>query len=118
MEIVLKKSKITGSILSQTLFAGVTDLKTFDVLGFCIVKEQKWIVLYKSDTKELRKYLMFKEAVAETDRSDNPTWVKVNFGGNWISKSYQTKNEEESQEFIELMNAIKHKSETCGQFFI
>jgi hypothetical protein len=118
MEIILKKSKITNSILNQTLIANVIDLKTADVLGFCVIKNQKWIVLYKSATNELKKYLMFKEVVAETDHSDKPTWVKVNFGGIWVSKSYQTENEEGSKEFVKLMNTIKHKAENCGQFFL
>jgi len=118
MEVFLKKSKITSSILNQTFIANVIDLKTAEVLGFCVLKNQKWIVLYKSATKELKKYLMFKEAVAETDHSDKPTWVKVNFGGTRVSKSYQTENEGESQEFVKLMDTIKHKAETCGQFFL
>src|ERR1035437_6494922 len=107
MEVILKKTKVTSSILKQTLIAKVIDLETFEVLGFCISKNQKWIVLYKSSTNELRKYIMIKEVCVETDHSDKPNWVKVKFGGNWASLSYQTGNEEESQEFAKLINNIK-----------
>lgn len=118
MEVILKKTKITSSVLNQTMIASTIDLKTADVLGFCLLKNQKWIVLYNSSTNELRKHLMFYDVVAKSDHSSKPFWVEVKFGGKYISKSYQTNNEAESLEFVKLMNSIKIKAQTTGQFFI
>lgn len=118
MEVILKKTKITNSILNQTLMANVVDLNTFEVLGFCILKNVKWIILYKPITNELRKYLMFKEVIAEIDNLGNLTQVKVSFDSNHLSRFYKTENNEEGEKFVKLMNMIKHQSIIRGQFFL
>ena len=112
MEVILKKYKITSSILNQTLYANVIDLETADVLGFCVHKDKRWTVLYNSSTNKLRKYYMVKEVIIK------PTCVEVNFYDYPITESYPTESESESQELVNLINTIKTKALACGQFFI
>jgi len=118
MEIILKKSKITNSILAQTITASTSDLKSSDVLGWCVYKKHKYIVLYDSVTNELRKYLMFKEVSAESKYTFEPFSVKVYFGIEFNSLHYQTKNELESQELIEQLEEVKQQAIIKGQFFL
>lgn len=118
MEVILKKTKITGSILGQTLTASLIDLEQCDVLGFCVYKNLKWMVLYKLSTNELRKYLMFREAMAETDYSSKPYFVKVKFDGGIMTKTYQARDEAESERFVKVLNGIKHRALTAGQFYL
>ena len=118
MEVILKKVKITNSILNQTVILSSTDeLNKFEVLGFCIVKTHKWIVLYNESTNELRKFLMFKEVIVDENHS-TPFWIKVIFPVTYRSAIYQGKNEEDCNEFIKSMNEIKHQAEIKGQFYI
>ena len=48
MEILLKKSKITASILKQTVSATFSDMKNSSVLGWCIFNKVKYIVFYNN----------------------------------------------------------------------
>lgn len=126
MEIVLKKSKITPSILKQTLRSTEIDLNVGEVLGWCLYGKAKYIVCYRSDTKGLSIYPMFKEiefgkSYAPDDKYSNVEigyWVKVKLGGNFIPLTYTTKDEKEKNKFIECLNKAKHNAESRGQFFI
>ena len=60
MEVILKKTKITTSILKQTLRSTEIELGVADVLGWCIYDKQKYIVLYNSATQTRSKFPMFK----------------------------------------------------------
>ena len=58
MEVLLKKTKITLSILKQTLKSNEFDLIRGEVLGWCIAfrEREKYIVIYRHDTNELSKF--------------------------------------------------------------
>jgi len=117
MEVILKKVKITSSILNQVLILKADDLKSFEVLGYCVLKNDKWIVLYNASTNELRKTLMFKEVLIDNGHS-SPFHIKVIFPSKYAPRYYDGKNDSDCQEFIKLMNQIKHQAEEKGQFFI
>jgi hypothetical protein len=118
MEVILKKTKITSAVFKQTLTANSFDFETFEVLGFCVINNQKWILMYKSSTKELRKYLMFTDLKNEVNNSDLRYTVKVIFDNNYVPKTYATKDENESLDFIKTLNTVKHKAVTHGQIFL
>jgi hypothetical protein len=125
MEVLLKKSKITSSILKQTLIASFSNLKTYDVIGFCVVKGDKWIVLYESSTKEIRKFLMFKDVVIEVENKPDGQgnleelfYVVVKFEGRYLNKKFISTDKSEAEESLTLFNDIKLKAKTKGQFFI
>lgn len=126
MEIILKKTKITSSILKQTLRSTEDDLKISDVLGWCIYNKMKYMILYRDDLKSLSKYPIYKEIeVGENrDTSNNYEiikdgfWVKVKLDGNYVPLSYTCSDESEKDSFIETLGRVKNTALIEGQFFI
>jgi hypothetical protein len=60
MEVLLKKTKITKSIINQSLPAPIdaflrTDFH-YDVLGWCMYNDKKIVLLYEKDTNQVRTY--------------------------------------------------------------
>lgn len=123
MEIILKKTKITASILKQALRSTSIDLNVGEILGWCIFgKTGKYIVCYRSDTKGLSIFPMFKdikEIPQFKDNTDNKTYlVEVNLGGNYIPLKYTCSDENDKDNLVNALKTAKHKSEIAGQFFI
>jgi hypothetical protein len=118
MEVLLKKSKITSSVLAQTLIASISDLKSSKVLGWCVYKKHKYIVLYNSQTNELRKYFLFKEVKSQIEHINKPFSVWVDFGIGLNSLTYTTIDQNESQELLELLEKVKQQAIMIGQFFL
>lgn len=122
MEVILKKSKITNSILKQALRSTELDFKVGEVLGWCIYDKHKYIICYRSDIKCLSKYLMFKNLTTEQRHKtingfDNFT-LNVSFEGKYVSLTYISKTKEENEALVKLLEKIKHKAQIKGQFFI
>lgn len=126
MEVILKKSKITSSILKQTLRSTEIDLKVGEILGWCLFNKRKYIVCYRRDIKGLSIYPLFKEiefgkSFSPDNQSENVVvtwWVKVKLGGIYVPISYTTKDENEKDEFVKLLKTVKHNAESYGQFFL
>lgn len=122
MEVVLKKTKITNSILKQALISTSVDFKVGEILGWCIYEKIKYIVCYRSDINIISRFPMFKDL--RTEQSNQPIGglgkfsVHVYLGGNYTPLTYISKTNEESEEFVELLRKIKHQAEIKGQFFI
>lgn len=60
MEVILKKTKITKSIINQSLPAPIdaflrTDFH-YDVLGWCMYNDKKIVLLYEKATNQVRTY--------------------------------------------------------------
>jgi len=90
MEVLLKKTKITLSILKQALKSNEFDLEMGEVLGWCIAFREKYIVIYRHDTNELS---MFKFSLA-------------NLGNDFTNK------------FSALLIRVSNRAIMRGQFFI
>ena len=123
MEVVLKKSKITNSIIKQTLIANISDLTNSDVLGWCLVdKKIHYIVLYNSSTNELRKYLMINKISFDTPyphQYDTPNYLlTINFGVNYIEHNYKFDTLKEVEDFKSTLERIKTEALTKGQFYL
>jgi len=126
MEVILKKTKITSSVFKQTLRSTETDLNIGEILGWCLYKNSKYIVCYRSDIKGLSYYPLFKEIEFGKSYAPNEQyvnieigyWVKVKLGGNYIPLNYSTKSEDEKNKFIETLTNAKHNAEIKGQFFL
>lgn len=122
MEIILKKSKITNSILKQALRSTEIDFKVGEILGWCIYDKMKYIICYRSDIKSLSRFPMFKDLTTEQRHKsingyDNFA-VNVSLGGNYTPLTYVSKTKEENEEFAELLKKVKHNAEIRGQFFV
>jgi hypothetical protein len=122
MEVILKKTKITNSVLKQTLRSSEIDLKVGEILGWCLFNKLKYIVCYRSDIKGLSIFPMFKEVEVYPNYKDsieNKTFlVEVKLGGNYIPLKYTFSDENNKNNFIETLNKAKNCSEIRGQFFL
>lgn len=127
MEVLLKKTKITNSILKQTLRSTSVDFKKGDILGWCLYgKYGKYIVCYRSDINTLSMYPMFKdievgESYAPTEGYTNTKvgyWIKVKLGGNYIPITYTESTKEAKDDFVDTLKKAKHLAEIKGQFYI
>ena len=122
MEVILKKSKITNSILKQALRSTEIDFKVGEILGWCIYDKMKYIICYRSDIKSLSRFPMFKDLTTEQRHKsingyDNFV-VNVSLGGNYTPLTYVSKTKEENESFVELLKKAKHNAEIKGQFFV
>lgn len=122
MEVILKKTKITNSILKQTLRSTEVDLNLGEILGWCLFGKTKYIVCYRSDVKRLSIFQMFKEIKVEEkykDNINNKTFlVEVNLWGNYVPLRYIFSNENDKTNFVETLKKAKHNAEIRGQFFL
>ncbi|ENI5462344.1 hypothetical protein ABZG89_002388 [Flavobacterium psychrophilum] len=122
MEVILKKTKITNSILKQALRSTEIDFKAGEILGWCIYEKLKYIVCHRSDIKSLSRFPMFKDLITEQRHKsingyDNFA-VNVSLGGNYTPLTYVSKTKEENEAFVELLKKVKHNAEIKGQFFV
>lgn len=118
MEVTLKKTKITNSILKQTLKSRPHDFNNSDVLGWCFFDKIKYMVIYQSSTNTLTKYPLFKSAEPVNSQNGLTIEVKVSIGGNYTPTSYKCESIEEQNKFIEKLKQVKNLAETRGQFFL
>lgn len=125
MEVQLKKTKISKSILSQTVRCSDIDLTNGDVLGWCIFKNLKYIVIYRHDINQLSKFPLFRDIEFGNNYHYNlhsntisSHWVKIKLDGNYVPLNYNCKTIEETNIFISSLNQIKLKAENLGQFYI
>ncbi len=60
MEVILKKSKITNSILKQTISPKLDmNLSNYQNLGWCIYNKERYIILYDAENSLLYRLLTF-----------------------------------------------------------
>lgn len=119
MEILLKKSKITKSILNQTLRSTESDLENSEILGWCIHNTIKYIVLYCKDTKILTKFPLFTDILEDPTISGSKRFtVSLPFHRKYLPMKFSSTSEEEANQFVKLLEKVKQDAEYKGQFFI
>ncbi|WP_312081803.1 hypothetical protein [Empedobacter sp.] len=143
-EVVLKKTKITKSILSQTRWIPYKNLVGYTILGWCYIGNQKVVVSYNSETNILVKsdyyYNIEDFEITEDnvesimrnmnhDYYDDPEFQK-DFIGQFIIKSlwYDVKTIERSQLlfdkldekdlYVDILRRYMKKVIEIDQFFI
>jgi len=116
MEVILKKSKITKSILDQSQQATIIDFKQGVILGWVQIGPLKYMIIHRENL--ISKYPIFKEAVKETFTQNSQIVVGVILGGSYIPKTYNCATEEEATKFIEILNLAKNLALSKGQFYI
>ena len=118
MEVILKKTKITNSILKQALRSTHTDLSNGKILGWCLFgKFGKKIVCYRDDTHVLSIFPMFKE-IECIPIENNSFRLKINLEGHNSPLFYFCVDENSKNDLIETLNKAKHIAQIRGQFFI
>jgi hypothetical protein len=97
MEVLLKKTKITKSIINQSLPAPIdaflrTDFH-YDVLGWCMYNGKKIVLLYEKATNQVRTYFytpsfgkkyQFLERANVQRRDTNPFTRRPDINGGWV----------------------------------
>lgn len=131
MEVILKKTKITSSILKQTTNATENNLKdaNFRVLGWCryVVNKHtyKYILLYNENKQELVRYLFFSEIkeVYVNDYKGRDYYSPEKFNievktPNFMDKVYTFKTQKERDDFAHDLRVIKNRAEEAGQIYL
>lgn len=115
MEVVLKKSKITASILKQVPLASVSEIIAFEVLGFCKYNDARWIVLYSSASNELRRYPYPVSIIShDIDETARP-YITVKFDNKHQPLDYTCKP---GENLIQMFEQLRDAAIAKGQFYI
>ena len=118
MEVLLKKTKITSSILAQCGGASIPELINYEVLGYCMWKGSKWIVLYYKEKSDLKKFPMFKDIEQfETTPPRKPHYDIVLYDKSSFG-SYRTENNEEMAATVKQILQVADEAFEKGQFYI
>lgn len=133
MEVILKKSKITKSIFNQSVFGAYSlylGNNSYDNLGWCIVDNKKYIILYNKDKNTVVRLVYPQDSVGdivsnniqEGNHKEGYTYFTYFFfvvylGNNTIrlSKSRDEETAEKTKEqFISFMEDVNQK----GHFYL
>jgi len=121
MDVILKKSKITGAVITQSMLCKIDDLVDSKIIGWCIFKTVKFIIIYFESQNIIKKFpLLYTLRIYPKDE-ENPEsskWiVSVNY-------SYQTRvdylfdNEDQAKQTETKINEGKKIAVQKGQFYI
>lgn len=117
MEIILKKTKITSSIIKQSTRSTLQDLRTGEILGWCMYDKLSRIVCYNPTTATISIYVMYKSLETRCTPRDGHE-VIVRLPGNFIPYTYRFENEVDQQEAAEVLERAKTSAQEKGQFYI
>lgn len=113
MEVKIKNLKITTSILNQTENINPFFVSELKVLGWCLHKEMKFIVLYDKESSTLKKIKYY----TSVESSDGLS-IQLNRTNKDETEVFYTSSlEENSKEMITLEN-VRIEAEEKGQFYI
>ena len=116
MEILLKKTKITKSILKQVPFATIDSMLNSEVVGYCIDNGSKKIIFYNPTDNSLTWYFYFQE-VKPVDDTEFSVKYKTPRGSIFQHIIKYTKGDT-FKDVVVFFDNIKHEVEAKGQFYI
>lgn len=112
MEVILKKTKITKSIVNQLEHVNIGELDRYAILGYCVLPKKKIVLLYDSESKRL---VYFPLALR----------VGINSSGKvyWVShqgttSSTRNLSPEQAAEVVRKLERIVNNARSLGQIFI
>lgn len=114
LEVQLKKSKITKSILSQTIGLLKSKMSESEAKGWCYYKERKYIVLQNLNTYQLSKFPYFSRIEEVEDSFD----VVLHYNANHEPYQYYCKTQEDKVELLLNLKSIIEEADKQGQFYI
>lgn len=131
MEVILKKTKITSSIIKQTVKASEKTLMNsdYEVLGWCNYfsgkYRYKYILLYNSKTSDLKVYLFFgrleNEYINDYKGRDYYSPEKFNLKvitPNFVETVYTFEKEYDRDSLAKTLEEIKKLAEQKGQIYL
>jgi len=117
MEIILKKTKITSSILKQSTGSTLQDLRTGEILGWCMYDKLPRIVCYNATSQTISIYVMYRSLETRCTPRDGHE-VIVRLPGNYVPYTYRFENEVDQQEAAEVLERAKASAQEKCQFYI
>lgn len=117
MEVLLKKSKITSTIFNQIGIASISQLITYDILGFCINKGYRWIVLYYNETNDLKKFRLIKKVETKASGLDQLV-CEIEFYGDSPTGTYRLDNNFNQETWLDKLLAVRDTALSKGQFYL
>lgn len=122
MEVLLKKTKITKSIFNQMQTARSKNLKSYKILGFCLLSESKWVLLYDEKTSTPFKYEfmtnIFKGVIEEDQHGYTPP--HPHYVSMYSNSTYKLplKTEQEAKDICQTLIDTMEKASELGQIFL
>jgi len=117
MEIILKKTNITSTILNQVQPATIDDMVNSDVIGWCIDKGGlKKILFYNQSNNSLSWYVYFSEVKPIDDTTFDVSYKTPR--GNTYHQKYNYQHKDTFADMYTFFNNIKQEAESKGQFFL
>lgn len=120
MEVLLKKCKITLSIIKQLLVASEENIRTYNVLGWVLLpyknSSYKKILLYDSVSNKLVSMFYPKDISEKPKGQDNrfELYYRNDFNNHYYH-SFDTK--EEQVQFHSVLNRVVSEAKEQGQIF-
>jgi len=111
MIVEIKKAKITAGIMAQVQYLQVINGYKFKALGWCIIKDVKFILLESYQDKTLCKVPIWSKLVKYNNS------ISCEFPDSRESVNHYMKNEYVDN-VIKHMERIKKEALDLGQFFI
>ena len=120
MEVVLRKTKITGSVLKQVQYATLEQMLKYKVLGWVSHGGFYKIILYDSNSNNIS--FTFLNAVFELDESWNPEHTEINYGAKCynpkhIAQIYKCDSKEKANDILIKLKSLKRIANSDGQIF-
>lgn len=122
MEVLIKKTKITKSIFNQMHTARSKDLHSYKVLGYCLVAEKNWVLLYDEKSLTPLKYEFMtniNQGVVMPDK-DEYTPPHRYYITCYSNANYKLtfKTEKESNDVYGSLIETMNKASELGQIFL
>lgn len=109
MEVILKKTKISKSVMDQTTYS-YNGMMLGKVLGWCRIKGSAWIAIYHESEKILTKIRLY----SNFEKEDDFEGFYIKIDGN--RKGYRSA--EERDLFYNNYKQVKEKALEAGQFYL
>lgn len=116
---MLRKTKITSSILKQSLHAKQDDFRFGKIVGWCVFSNLKYGVIDRDGI--LKKFILYNSIeLIPTTNTDGEPWnvVKVRAENKNHGYDFAVKEEKEAKSLRDTMNSVKEQIESLGQFYI
>ena len=115
MEVQLKRTKITKSIMSQVMLASITQMTKLKVLGWVLHDHKQKILFYDSSINNLM-YTRFPKSIEK----DGDNKIRYTYLDRGITNSifYQLDTEELRDKTFDQLIQMKDNAKLLGQIFL
>lgn len=124
MEVLLKKAKITSSILNQTVsVVSLDNFKDFEPIGWVLHAKERWLIFHKEGTLvkvvsgSVLSIKLEHEQIDDIGRFKDFYYVIVK-RSNRYDQRFKFETEEEAKEYKEKYEATITNCKNKGQFYV